>query len=322
MTTRTFDDKTGQLLDQLEDKLTPAGQNISCHLEGFVHSRFQTYWDYIRLDILLKLQHTCTGFSDEKIFITYHQITELYFKLILSEIEQLANAPKPASSDFILRIKRVNRYVENLVFSFDIMVDGLDHAQFMKFRTALTPASGFQSMQYRLIEICSTAFENLLAADERDATAGMPIAQQYPFMYWKKGAIDKVSGRKDLSLINFEIEYDRMLLDKAQEYAHKNLAWRLAELANDDDEHWDEMRSTLRRFDHLMNVEWRLAHFRSAVKHLRTPKETVKATGGTNWQAYLPPRFQRIVFFPMLWSDTEMENWGRTFIEQHVFAEA
>jgi tryptophan 2,3-dioxygenase len=322
MTTRTFDDKTGQLLDQLEDKLVPAGQNISCHLEGFVHSRFQTYWDYIRLDILLKLQHTCTGFSDEKIFITYHQITELYFKLILSEIEQLANAPQLTSSELILRIKRVNRYLENLVFSFDIMVEGLDHAQFMKFRTALTPASGFQSVQYRLIEICSTAFDNLLAADERDTTEGMPIAQQYPFMYWKKGAIDKVSGRKDLSLINFEIEYDRMLLEKAQDYSHKNLAWRLAELADDEDEHWTEMRSTLRRFDHLMNVEWRLAHFRSAVKHLRTPKETVKATGGTNWQAYLPPRFQRIVFFPTLWSELEMENWGRTFIEQHVFAEA
>jgi tryptophan 2,3-dioxygenase len=322
MTTRTFDDKTGLLLDQLEDKLVPAGQNMSCHLEGFIHSRFQTYWDYIRLDILLKLQHTCTGFSDEKIFITYHQITELYFKLILSEIEQLSNAPHLGAPEFILRIKRVNRYVENLVFSFDIMVEGLDHAQFMKFRTALTPASGFQSVQYRMIEICSTNFDNLLDVHDRVAAERLSIAEQYPYMYWKKGAIDKVSGRKDLSLINFEAEYDRMLLDKAQDYAHKNLAWRLAELAVMDDEHADELRSTLRRFDHLMNVEWRLAHFRSAVKHLRTPKETVKATGGTNWQAYLPPRFQRIVFFPTLWSATEMENWGRTFIEQHVFAEA
>lgn len=307
------------LLEQLQDKLLPAGQNVSCHLEGFVHSRFQTYWDYIRLDILLKLQHTCTGFSDEKIFITYHQITELYFKLILSEIDQIANAAELSSEEFIVRIKRINRYVENLVFSFEIMVEGLDHAQFMKFRTALTPASGFQSVQYRLIEIYSTAFHNLLSIEERYSSSDLSVAQQYQHVYWKKGAIDKVTGQKDISLITFEKEYDRMLLEKAQEYSRKNIAWRWTQFAADD-EHSEEMICALRRFDHLMNVEWRLAHFRSAVKHLRTPKETVKATGGTNWQTYLPPRFQRIVFFPDLWSDTEMENWGRTFIEQHVFA--
>lgn len=318
MITRTFDDKTGTLLEQLEDKLVPAGQNMSCHLEGFVHSRFQTYWDYIRLDILLKLQHTCTSFSDEKIFITYHQITELYFKLMISEIEQIANATALTSKEYIERIKRVNRYVENLVFSFDIMIDGLDHVQFMKFRTALTPASGFQSVQYRLIEIYSTSFCNLLSTDARVEAEGHDIAQQYQHIYWKRGAIDRTTGQKDLSLMNFELEYDEMLMEKAQAYARKNLASRWRQLSSDD-ENAEELACLLRRFDHLLNVEWRLAHFRSAVKHLRTPKEVLKATGGTNWQTYLPPRFQKIIFFPELWSETEKEEWGRKFIEEHLF---
>jgi tryptophan 2,3-dioxygenase len=318
MITKTFDEKTGTLLEQLEDKLVPAGQNMSCHLEGFIHSRFQTYWDYIRLDILLKLQHTCTSFSDEKIFITYHQITELYFKLMISEIEQIANATALTSQEYVQRIKRLNRYVENLVFSFDIMIEGLDHAQFMKFRTALTPASGFQSVQYRLIEICSTSFCNLLANEARECATEYDITQQYQHIYWKRGAIDRTTGQKDLSLMTFELEYDAMLLEKAQAYARKNLSWRWRQFSTED-ENFEEMACALRRFDHLLNVEWRLAHFRSAVKHLRTPKEVVKATGGTNWQTYLPPRFQRIIFFPELWSDLEKEEWGRKFIEEHLF---
>jgi tryptophan 2,3-dioxygenase len=317
MITTSFDEKTSRMLDQLHDKLTPAGQNMSCHLEGLVHSRFQTYWDYIRLDILLKLQHTCTSFSDEKIFITYHQITELYFKLILSEIEQLAGTNELSSQEFVVRIRRINRYLENLVFSFDIMVEGLDHEQFMMFRTALTPASGFQSVQYRLIEICSTRLCNLMAAENRTQAAGMTENEQYGHIYWKKGAIDKVTGQKDLSLVNFEMEYDQMLLQKVKDYRRRNLAYRWSQFS-DNDEHAVEMHTVLRRFDYLVNIEWRLAHFRSAVKHLRTPKETVKATGGTNWQAYLPPRFQRISFFPELWSAVEKEHWGKSFIEQHI----
>lgn len=313
----TLDDKSSLMLEQLQSKMGTAGQNMSCHLEGMVHARFQTYWDYIRLDILLKLQHTCTVFSDEKIFITYHQITELYFKLILSEIEQLTGTERLSPEDLILRVRRINRYLENLVFSFDIMVHGLDHEQFMMFRTALTPASGFQSVQYRLIEIYSTPLRNLMAHDERPGAAAMTDNEQYERIYWKKGAIDRVSGRKDLSLVNFEAEYDAMLLQKAKESRCSNIASRWAEL-DGDEEQVAEMQEVLRRFDYLVNIEWRLAHFRSAVKHLRTPRETVKATGGTNWQAYLPPRFQRISFFPELWSAEEKENWGRSFIEEHI----
>lgn len=319
MITKTFDDKTGTLLEQLEDKMVLTGQNVSCHLEGFVHSRFQTYWDYIRLDILLKLQHTCTSFSDEKIFITYHQITELYFKLILSEIEQLATASTLGSKEFLQRMKRINRYMENLVFSFDIMIEGLDHVQFMKFRTALTPASGFQSVQYRLIEIYSTNFFNLLSAEAKGEVQELDIAQQYQHIYWKRGAIDRNTGQKDLSLINFEREYDAMLLQQAKDYSDQNIAARWQQFTSED-ELAQEMALALRRFDYLLNVEWRLAHFRSAVKHLRTPKEVVKATGGTNWQTYLPPRFQRIIFFPELWSAIEKDEWGRKFIEEHLFA--
>ena len=53
-----------------------------------------SYWDYIHLDTLLTLQTPKTDFPDENIFIIYHQITELYFKLIINELEQISNNGK------------------------------------------------------------------------------------------------------------------------------------------------------------------------------------------------------------------------------------
>ena len=48
------------------------------------------------------------------------------------------------------------------------------------------------------------------------------------------------------------------------------------------------------------------------------PKD-IAATGGTNWQKYLPPRFQKRIFYPELWSDTEKEEWGKAWVEENVF---
>ena len=68
--------------------------------------------------------------------------------------------------------------------------------------------------------------------------------------------------------------------------------------------------SKLRQYDQLVNINWAMAHMRSAAKYLKRDPEDIKATGGTNWQKYLPPRFQRIIFFPELWNEKEKEGWG------------
>lgn len=74
----------------LEEKFRASGQDLSSYLEGLLHADYLNYWDYINLDTLLTLQQPRTSFKDEKIFIIYHQITELYFNLILWELEQMA----------------------------------------------------------------------------------------------------------------------------------------------------------------------------------------------------------------------------------------
>src|SRR3990172_9094779 len=168
-------------LQQLEKKYEAMGQDLKSYLDGLLYADYPTYWNYIHLDTLLSLQNPNTDFPDETVFIIYHQITELYFKLILHEINQISKNGRVvlktgenlgwrkelSVSFFTERVKRINRYFESLIKSFEIMVDGMEKEQFLRFRMALLPASGFQSAQYRMIEICSTDFIRLVDKDVR-----------------------------------------------------------------------------------------------------------------------------------------------------------
>ena len=61
----------------------------------------------------------------------------------------------------------MNAYFKNLTHSFEIMIEGMEKEQFLKFRMSLLPASGFQSAQYRMIEICATDMIKLVDKDHR-----------------------------------------------------------------------------------------------------------------------------------------------------------
>jgi tryptophan 2,3-dioxygenase len=308
------DGKVEELLSELGRKLESQGQNLPCHLEGLVHSRYLTYWDYIQLEVLLNIQMPRTHFADERVFIIYHQITELYFKLIIQELEQVSDGGAGMTG----RLRRINRYMDNLIYSFDIMLEGLDQEQFLLFRTALAPASGFQSVQYRLIEMYATDLANLVKDGARaEFSACGDLALLFQNVYWKEGAKDKLTSRKDLSLTIFESKYDALLLLKAEEWETMNL-YRQWLAIDDADPAKQPLFAELRRFDNLMNIEWRLSHFKTAVKHLKINNQALKATGGTNWREYLPPRFQRVIFFPSLWTAEERNNWGKNFVEQSL----
>ena len=57
-----------------------------------------------------------------------------------------------------------------------------------------------------------------------------------------------------------------------------------------------------------------MVHYKSAVRYLSLDENDIPATGGTNWQKYLPPRFQKRIFFPDLWTEDEKDNWGRQWV--------
>ncbi len=304
-------------LRELQDKYALTGQDLLSNLEGLLHANYLKYWDYIHLDTLLSLQNTRTDFPDEFIFITYHQITELYFRLSLHEIAQIAEHNNLNGTFFLERMTRINRYIKNLTFSFDIMVDGMDSEQFKQFRMALLPASGFQSAQFRFIEICATDFVRLLKTEYQTETAETAEIQAiFNHLYWKEGATEGSTQKETITSIHFQEQYKDEFIARGEEYRYKNLWQKYLGLS--EDQKTDALKQALRDFDQLINIDWRLSHFRSAVRYLKQGNEPLNATGGTNWQKYLPPRFQRTIFYPTLWTEEEKENWGKKWVHEFV----
>jgi len=295
-------------LKKLQQKYAVMGQDLSSYLDGLLHADYLTYWDYIHLDTLLSLQNPKTQFPDEKVFIIYHQITELYFNLILWEIEQIAAKVNIDEAFMVDRLTRIVRYFELLESSFTVMVDGMEKEQFLKFRMSLLPASGFQSAQYRMIELGSTDIINLVHVDFRETMKEYSdIEQQVEHLYWRSGATELASGKKTLTLQQFEEKYGKSFKEMGMKYRDCNLRKVYQEHCSQS----EPVIKLLREFDQLANVLWPLAHLKSAARYLHRDPENIKATGGTNWQKYLPPRFQRIMFFPELWSEQEKGEWGK-----------
>jgi tryptophan 2,3-dioxygenase len=314
-------------LHLLQEKYSSVGQDLASYLDGLLYADFLTYWDYINLDTLLTLQQPKTPFPDEEVFIIYHQITELYFKLCMNEFARLReeSAQTDISPEFLLeRVRRINRYFEALTHSFDIMVDGMDQKEFLQFRMSLLPASGFQSGQYRKIEICSTSLDRIVHKKLRDKYAGheeAEISELAQHLYWREGAIEVQSGKKTLTLRQFEEKYDDEFLQLAHEFYGCNLRSVFASLnfTKENKGLEDELKDALRWLDVNVNINWPLMHYKSAVRYLQKDVEDIAATGGTNWQKYLPPRFQKRIFYPELWTKEELEEWGKGWVKKVVF---
>ena len=181
-------------INKLQDKYEAMGQDMASYLDGLLYADFLTYWDYIHLDTLLSLQSPKTPFPDEEIFIMYHQITELYFKLVLHECKQIAVHENLTTAFFTARVKRINSYFNALTTSFEVMVNGMEKEQFLKFRMSLLPASGFQSGQYRMIEITATDFMQLVDKSKREELKNSSLEEKFESIYWKYGATELATG--------------------------------------------------------------------------------------------------------------------------------
>jgi tryptophan 2,3-dioxygenase len=121
------------------------------------------YWDYIRVEELLTLQRgleasEATLSNDEVMFITIHQIDELWFKLALRELISVRDlfkqnpVPEQALASVVRGIRRVENVFDHVTGHFTLM-ETMTTRDYLDFRDKLSPASGFQSAQMREIEI-------------------------------------------------------------------------------------------------------------------------------------------------------------------------
>ena len=310
--------KREELLEQLEAKFSAAGQDLDTHPEGLLHANYINYWDYIKTDSLLSLQQQRTIYPDEMVFIMYHQVNEIIFKMMLWELEQVSKKENLTVDFFAEKLYRVSRYVDVLASSFEVMGDGMSMEQYQKFRHTLTPASGFQSAQYRKIEFASTELINLIdnrfrSTIDRDT----PFSYAFEHLYWQAAGKDHKTGKKNALLSNFENKYRKDFIRFMQKYNETNM-WTKFKSLPEDQRNDTKLLNAMRHYDYTMNVQWVMAHYHAAGKYLAKPDGTVsEATGGSDWRKYMLPKYQKRIFFPELWSKEELDDWGIGNLENY-----
>jgi len=127
------------------------------------------YYDYIRVGELTDLQRRKTKFHHETFFIIIHQVYELWFKAILTELDSVmekfrdgevpdektgepTGIPEKEVAEIVLRLNRIAEIFKLLVAQVRVM-ETLTPLDFLDFRDKLTPASGYHSLQFRVMEV-------------------------------------------------------------------------------------------------------------------------------------------------------------------------
>ena len=299
-----------EILKAIEEKYQKLGVPLDSMLEGLLWSTPITYWDYIQTDALLGLQIPRTNQPDEMVFIMYHQVNELLFKMILWEIDQVAMTDEVSAEKFSMHLMRISRYFDMLSNSFTVMADGMEREQYLKFRNTLTPASGFQSAQYRKIEFASTELINLIDNRFRDTIdRNSPFKNAYDHLYWQAAGKNHTTGEKSILIKLFDKKYMGDFIDFMEDYNECNLSKKFKQLPEEVQKN-EELIKAMRHYDYTVNVTWVMAHYNAAGKYLGGKEKELEATGGSSWRKYLHPKYQRRIFYPYLWSEDELTNWG------------
>jgi tryptophan 2,3-dioxygenase len=242
-----------------------------------------TYGTYLRLADLLAQQvpESDPAPHDELLFITIHQVYELWFKLLLTELTD-ARDRMLAGETYLPRVRlaRCHAIERVLVQQVDV-IDTMTPQDFVAFRTKLAPASGFQSSQFREIEFLSglkdpgflRRFRGLSEAEEARLRRRLSEPSLWDgFLHVLAAAGFGVGSAEERFAAYREVAADRE--------KHGQL-WELAEALVDHDQAW---------------ALWRARHVLMAERQIGTKP----GTGGSAGGAYLRSRTD-LRFYPELW---------------------
>jgi tryptophan 2,3-dioxygenase len=111
-----------------------------------------TYGGYLQLDTLLSAQRPLTGHHDEMLFIVQHHVAELWMKLVIHELKAAVAHLREDDVDTCLKVLARVKHVQRQLFEQWAVLETLTPAEYLEFRDQLGSSSGFQSLQYRMIE--------------------------------------------------------------------------------------------------------------------------------------------------------------------------
>jgi len=252
-----------------------------------------SYGDYLQLDTLLGAQLPRSDCHDEMLFIVIHQATELWMKLTLHELEAarrlvIADDLQPAFK----HLARVSRIQSQLIQSWDVL-STMTPSDYSNFRDALGQSSGFQSVQYRLIEFALGNKQASMIAPHRhreELRARLEHALATTSLYDE--AIRLLARR------GFAIDASVLERDVREPYqANDSVLAAWAKVYRDPKRYWDLYQLA----EELIDLEdwfqqWRFRHV-TTVQRIIGRK---RGTGGTAGVGYLRQVLD-VTFFPELW---------------------
>ena len=254
----------------------------------------QSYGEYLGLDKILSAQQPVSYEHDEMLFIIIHQASELWMKLCLHELTAaLDHIRRDDLGPSFKMLARVARIQAQLVQAWDVLAT-LTPADYSAFRNHLGRASGFQSVQYRLLEfIIGNKTAQMIEVHKRDtdAYATLQRALHSPSLYDECLRL--------LSRRGFEIPDDYLDRDWSQPYLpSKQVAAAWLAVYHSVDDHWDlyELAEKLVDLDQKFQL-WRFSHMKTVERIIGYKR----GTGGTGGVSYLAKALE-LYFFPELWT--------------------
>jgi tryptophan 2,3-dioxygenase len=252
-----------------------------------------TYADYLRLDLLLAAQQPLSRHHDELLFIIQHQTSELWMRLLIHELESACrNLAADRMNGALKDLARV-KHIQRQLFEQWAVLETLTPSEYADFRDLLAQASGFQSLQYRLLEFrlgnkSQEMLEVFAHAPEdqqrlRQALAEPSLYDETLRLLARRGfPIPPERGERDWSV---PVETDPRLVEAFKQ------------IYDGRERHWEEYELC----EELVDIEesFQLWRFR----HLKTVERIIggkTGTGGSSGTEFLRAALD-LRFFPELW---------------------
>lgn len=254
----------------------------------------RSYGEYLALDQILSAQKPVSVEHDEMLFIIIHQASELWMKLCLHELtaarEHIRRDDLGPSFKMLARVSRIQA---QLVQSWDVLAT-MTPAEYSQFRNQLGRASGFQSVQYRMLEfIIGNKIADTIEVHRRTPH----IYEVLQRALYSPSIYDECL--RLLSRRGFEIPQEYLDRDWSQPYApSKQVAAAWLAVYHSKDDHWDlyELAEKLLDLDHKFQL-WRFSHMKTVERIIGYKR----GTGGTGGVSYLNKALE-LRFFPELWT--------------------
>ena len=242
-----------------------------------------TYGGYLRLDELLAQQvpQADPPAHDELLFITVHQVYELWFQQLLYELETVRDAMMAGETWRARHLLRRVHAIERLLITQVDVLETMTPQDFLEFRANLAPASGFQSVQYRELEFLSGLKDETFLARFRSISAAQRARLERRLS--EPSLWDAFVGL--LASRGLPAGTDEQILESLRAVAGDRAA---------HDEEW-QLAEDLLTHDELAAL-WRARHVVMVERQIGTKSGTGGSTGAPYLRKRIPLRY-----FPLLW---------------------